>query len=171
MTDTIFISAGHSNSDPGACAHGRREADIAVDFRNMVAYYLDKANVEYLTDGTGTLNLPLRDAVKTAKDCFPAVEFHCNAGPASATGVEVLSGPQHASLAARLSKGISVDLGIRDRGAKPENSGQHHRLAFISDGKGLIVELFFITNKDDLAAYDDKKWVVARTVANILMTA
>ena len=28
---TILLSAGHSNTDPGAVAQGRREADIAVE--------------------------------------------------------------------------------------------------------------------------------------------
>lgn len=171
MADKIFLSAGHSQTDPGVVANGHREADVVVDFRNLVAYYLDKEGAEYLMDGTASQNWPLRDAIKAAKPCFPAVEFHCNSGPGTAAGVEVLSSKENSALAGRLAAGIAGVLGIRNRGAKPESSGQHHRLGFISDGGGLIVELFFLTNKADLAAYEAKKWLAARMVADILMTA
>ena len=60
-----------------------------------------------------------------------------------------------------------MTLGIRDRGAKPENAGQHHRLAFVRSG-GIIVELFFLTNPSDMAAYDARKWMAAREVAAVL---
>ncbi|MEO6657919.1 MAG: hypothetical protein ABIM73_06560, partial [Arenimonas sp.] len=63
---------------------------------------------------------------------------------------------------------LSNSLGIRNRGAKPENARQHHRLAFVQAG-GIIVELFFITNGNDLLAYDAKKWLAARAVAEVLL--
>ncbi len=164
---SVLLSAGHSNSDPGAVAQGRREADIAVEFRNIVAFYFDRLGVKYATDGKGTENLPLPQAVKLARLHKVAVEFHCNAGPSSATGVECLSDVSDAALSARICRAISEGLGIRDRGAKPENAGQHHRLAFVQAG-GIIVELFFLTNKGDLKAYEERKWVAARNVAEVL---
>lgn len=164
---SVLLSAGHSNTDPGAVANGRREADIAVEFRNLVAFYFDRMGVEYATDGKGTDNLPLPQAVRLARLHKVAVEFHCNAGPATATGVECLSDASDAALSARICRAISEGLGIRDRGAKPEGSGQHHRLAFVQSG-GIIVELFFLTNRKDLAAYYERKWVAARNVAEVL---
>lgn len=164
---SVLLSAGHSNTDPGAVANGRREADIAVEFRNLVAFYLDRAGLSYATDGKGTDNLPLPQAARLARLHNVAVEFHCNAGPSSATGVECLSDVSDAALSARICRAISEGLGIRDRGAKPENAGQHHRLAFVQAG-GIIVELFFLTNRDDLRAYYDRKWVAARNVAEVL---
>lgn len=165
---SIFLSAGHSGADPGAVAHGRREADIAVEFRNLVSFYLQRAHIAHQLDGNGTTNLPLREAVKIARRHHLAVEFHCNAAGPTATGVETLSGPANMALGARLSDVIAAALGIRDRGAKPENAGQHHRLAFVQAG-GIIVELFFITNAADLVAYDARKWVAAREVADVLI--
>lgn len=166
---TVFVAAGHSDADPGAVAQGRREADIALDMRNMVALYLERAAVPYGMDGRKLENLPLKTSVAQAKKYDIAVEFHCNAGAPAATGVEVLSAAKDRVLAAKISAAIAKALGIRDRGAKPENAGQHPRLAFISDGKGMIVELFFITNKGDLAAWDAKKWLAAKAVADILI--
>jgi N-acetylmuramoyl-L-alanine amidase len=166
---TIYLSAGHSTADPGAVAFGRREADIAVEFRNMVAFDLRRAEVQHDVDGHGKDNQSLRDTVKeTAKTDGIELEFHVNAGPAKATGVEVLAGPKDMALAAKISQSIADALQIRNRGAKPENAGQHHRLAFVQAG-GLIVELFFLTNPDDLAAYDARKWLAARAVADILI--
>lgn len=166
---SVFLSAGHSNMDPGAVAFGRREADIVVEFRNIVSFYLHRAGVLHELDGEGTENLPLGKAVKAAVKHPIAVEFHCNAAASpAARGVETLSAPGDVSLGSRLCHAIAETLPTRNRGAKPENSGQHHRLAFVQAG-GIIVELFFITSKLDLDAYDARKWLVARAVAEVLI--
>lgn len=166
---SIFVSAGHSDVDPGAVAFGRKEADIAVEFRNMVAFYLQREGAPHELDGKGTQNLPLKQAAASAKRHPIAVEFHCNAAAsASATGAETLSGPGNMALGELLSSSIAGALRIRNRGAKDEQSGQHSRLAFVQAG-GIIVELLFITNAADLAAYDARKWLAAQAVANVLI--
>lgn len=175
----IFLSAGHSTVDPGAVGYSldakgkrveRKEADIAVEMRNMVSFYLSQSNVKHFIDGKGTDNIPLSKAVKLVGKNRPAIEFHCNAGPPTATGVETLSAAKDTALGNQICDAISSTLGIKSRGAKLENSGQHHRLAFVQAG-GIIVELFFISSAKDLAAYDAKKWLVAKAVANVLMKA
>lgn len=166
----MYISAGHSNTDPGAVAFGRREADIVVEFRNIVSFYLQRDKVRHELDGHGTDNMPLREVVKQSRKHRVSVEFHCNAAGPTATGVEVLCAPKDQEVAAQICDAISSQLGIRNRGVKPENAGQHHRLAFVQAG-GMIVELFFLTNKKDLAAYDARKWLAAREVARILAEA
>lgn len=164
----MYISAGHSNVDPGACANGKREADIAVEFRNMVSFYLQRLNVRHELDANGTTNLPLGETVKRSRKHAVSVEFHCNASTnATATGVEVLCDPKDKKTASKICDAISTTLGIRNRGVKPENAGQHSRLAFVQAG-GMIVELFFITNADDLARYESRKWVAAKAVAEAL---
>jgi N-acetylmuramoyl-L-alanine amidase len=164
----MFLSAGHSEADPGACAQGRREAEIAVDFRNMVSAYLIRAGVVHETDGTSTRNLPLRDAVRSAARHTVAVEFHCNASSnPNAGGVETLSKPNRLQVGSRICAAVADTLLIRNRGPKLDNSGQHHRLAFCEAG-GIIVELFFLTSVTDLRAYDARKWLAAREVARVL---
>ena len=168
---TILLSAGHSNTDPGAVAQGRREADIAVEFRNMVSFYLMREGVPHVTDGKGTDNYPLKEAAKMAALHDFAVEFHCNAAAShKAGGAEVLAGKDDMGLAAKLSEAIATALKIPNRGAKPENAGQHHRLAFVQAG-GVIVELFFLTSPTDLKAYYDRKWLAAQAVAEVLKRA
>lgn len=164
----IVITAGHSNSDPGAVNGSVTEAHIVTDFRNIVAFYLRQLDVNFATDGAGHENWPLSDAIKLAQFSSVAVEFHCNAfsNPA-ATGVETLSQEKDKAIGARLCAAVADELGIANRGAKGEGSGQHSRLGFVRAG-GIILELFFISNPDDLRRYLDKKWLVARAVAQTL---
>lgn len=166
----IFLSAGHSNEDPGAVAFGRKEADIVAELRNIVAFYLVHWGVPVMVDGTGTDNVPLGQTVRMIGNNRPALEFHCNAANTTlASGVETLSNAKDLALGERLCAAIAGVLNIRNRGAKPENSGQHHRLAFVQAG-GIIVELFFISNPNDLAAYDAKKWLVGKAIAQVLVS-
>lgn len=165
---SIFISAGHSNTDPGAVANGVKESEVVVEFRNMVAFYLRKAKVGHATDGEYAENWSLNKACAAARGYPVAVEFHLNASDnPRATGVETLSAPKDYRLGGNICKAVSRILDIRNRGAKPEGAGQHKRLAFVRAG-GIIVELFFVTNKHDLAMYAEKKWLVAKTVASII---
>lgn len=167
----MYISAGHSETDPGAVAFKRKEADIAVEMRNIVSFYLTRLGRPHELDSTGTNNLPLAATVKSSRKHNTSLEFHCNASESqAATGCEVLCAADDNALAARICAAISNTLGIRNRGVKAENSGQHSRLAFIQAG-GMIVELFFITNPRDLAAYDAKKWLLGKAIADVLADA
>lgn len=170
----IVITAGHSTTDPGAVGGGLTEADICTDFRNLVAHYLKAAGVPFTTDGKEGENLPLARAIALVKAAGPgvlAVEFHCNAAAnPAATGVESLSSEKGKALGAAMCKAIADTIGIKNRGAKGEASGQHSRLGFVQAG-GVILELFFISNPDDRRRYLDKKWLVAKAVAGVLTAA
>lgn len=166
---TLFISAGHSAKDPGASGHGYTEAEIVTELRNIVSFYLTRASIPHTVDSDSTTkNLPLAAAIKLARKADIAVEFHCNAGPASATGVETLGGPADMACGTAICKAIAKVLGIKNRGAKPEASGQHSRLGFVQAG-GLIVELFFISSASDVAVYQAKKWLVGKAIADVLI--
>ena len=169
---TIAITAGHSNTDCGAVGINlRKEADITVEMRNIVASYLKSAGVPFITDGVGKDNQPLSTAINVAKSANFAVEFHCNAGSATAKGVEVLGNPAHKVQAQALANAVANALKTTvrgDNGYKPEDSGQHSKLGYISKGNGVILELFFITNAYELSQYDNFKWVVGRNIADVL---
>jgi N-acetylmuramoyl-L-alanine amidase len=173
----ILVSAGHSDTDPGAVnKHGRKEADIARDMRNMVALYLRRdSNYRITTDGISMNNKPLREAVRLVgkgKDDI-AIEFHCNAFHSEAArGTEALAQSKDKELSQILCKAVSevMDTPVRgsDGGWKHEGSGQHSRLAFVRAG-GIILELFFLTNPSELATWDAKKWLVAKRVAKEIL--
>lgn len=170
----ITITAGHSNKDPGAVnvRSNTTEASIACDMRNMVASYLNKAGVNYRTDGTGTTNQPLNAAIKLISDAKVAVEFHCNASSSGASkGVEALAQPKNRSLCQRLCMAVANVTGspLRgDKGYQPETAGQHTRLGYVRAG-GIILELFFISNDAELAIWNAKKWLIAKAVASVLI--
>lgn len=169
QTETLLISAGHSDTVPGATGHGYTEADIVLEFRDLLADYL-RSKVVFAKDGEPGQNLPLRTAAALAAKHDVAIEFHCNAFNGTATGVETLSRPEHYPLGNALCQAISETLGIPNRGAKPEGSGQHSRLAFASSG-GIIVELFFIDNKKDLAKYIANRGRSVKAVGDVLVNA
>lgn len=174
MTKSITITAGHSNVDPGAVntLTKDREADIVIDMRNMVSAYLRKEGITVLTDGDNGINQPLNQAVKLVKSSSIAVEFHCNASSnPSAKGIEALSQVKDKVLAQALCKAVASVTGSSLRGTQgwqPEDAGQHSRLAYVSAG-GIILELFFISNPEELATWKDKKWLVAKAVAQVLI--
>ncbi len=167
----FVITAGHSNTDPGAVANGRKEADIACEMRNMVALKLRQRGHTVTTDGAGGINLPLTDAIRLVRDGYPAIEFHCNAAAAAtATGVETIGRMRDKLAAQRISKAIGDVLGLRLRGDKgwiDQSQSARGRLGFVQAG-GMIVELFFLTNTADLAAWDARKWLVATAVVDAL---
>ena len=172
MGNIITITAGHSNTDPGACNGLHREADKAQDMRNIVAYYLKQAGVEFRVDGEGKGNLPLNKAIALIKGSKLAVEFHCNASSnKTARGVEALSQLKDKAISQKLCQAVADVMGIPlrgERGWKPENSGQHSRLGYVANG-GVILELFFISNDTELATWEERKWLVGKAVATVLI--
>lgn len=174
MQKTITITAGHSNQDCGAINPKTKttEASIACDMRNMVAFYLKQAGISYRTDGSGSVNQSLKDAIKLVHGSAAAVEFHCNAASnPAARGVEALAQSKDRVLCQRLCQAVASAMGIPLRGNggfKPENAGQHTRLGYVRAG-GIILELFFITNDQELAVWTAKKWLVAKAVAEVLI--
>ena len=168
----ITITAGHSNTDPGAVNGSDREADIAQDMRNIVASILrTDFGLEVKTDGEGKGNLPLREAVKLIKGSRLAVEFHTNAAVnKTATGIEALSTPKNKAACQRLCRAVEQATGWKLRsedGYKPDNAGQHSRLAYAQAG-GIILEPFFISNDVDLAQWKQTKWSICRAIANAI---
>lgn len=168
----VVITAGHSNTDPGAVNGNITEASIATDMRNMVALYLERKGIAVVTDGEGSDNQTLRSAIKLIKKGEIAIEFHCNAFHSPrAGGVEALAQPKDKAICRALCEAVSDIMSIstrgNDGGFKPENSGQHSRLGYVRNG-GIILELFFISNPTELATYQAKKWLIAREIADVI---
>ncbi len=166
------ITAGHSNSDPGAVNGKVKEADLAVNFRNAVTHYLREAGLQVKNDGTGAKNDPLSAAVKLIQGSSVAVEFHMNAAASKqANGVETIALPKDKKLAQDLSKAVADALGSRlrgDNGWIDQSRSARGRLAYVNAG-GLIVELGFISNEDELARFNARYWLAAKAVAKVLI--
>ena len=168
----VTVTAGHSNKDPGAVNGKFKEAELVSQFRNAVAYYLREAGIQYKTDGVGILNQDLNAAIKLMKGSSVAVEFHMNAATSKqANGVETIALPKDKKLAQDLSKAVADAFGSRlrgDNGWIDQSQSARGKLGFISNG-GLIVELGFISNEEELFQFNARYWSAAKAVAMILI--
>ena len=123
-----------------------------------------------LTDGEGATNWALSQAAELAKQGVIAIEIHCNAFRLpSASGVETLSQAIDFVLGRALCEAISTELNIPNRGAKPENAGQHDSLAFVQAG-GIVLEMFFLSNSNDLNAYLTNSDKVIQSMATVIVS-
>ena len=168
----VTVTAGHSNTDPGAVNGKYKEAELVRNFRNAVAHYLLSAGLAIKTDGTGTINLPLNNAIALAKGASIAVEFHMNAATSKqANGIETIALPKDKKLAQDLSKAVADAFGSRlrgDNGWIDQSQSARGKLGFISNG-GLIVELGFISNEEELFQFNARYWSAAKAVAKVLI--
>lgn len=167
----LTITAGHSDSDPGAVQNGAIEHALMTELRDIVAIKLRDAGHEVRTDGARWQNLPLVHAMTLVPGAKWAIELHTNSSEDPyATGVEVVSLPAQKDKAQRLARAIADTLGLRLRGEGGwiDQSKTHRgRLGFVRVG-GMVVEAFFISNRADLAVYQARKWTVASAIASVL---
>lgn len=149
---SILISAGHGGTDPGVVVGSHKEADLARRLRNAIAEKLRARGAKVVTDGQALTNLPLKQALQLTRNAQICVEIHFNAAAnLNATGTEALSRTPARPLAQSLCQAIGDATGLRlrgDKGWRPTDSGQHHRLAFCEAG-GVILEVCFLTNLSD----------------------
>lgn len=168
----VTVTAGHSNKDPGAVNGKFKEAELVSQFRNAVAYYLREAGIQYKTDGVGILNQDLNAAIKLIKGSSVAIEFHMNAATSKqANGIETIALPKDKKLAQELSKAVADAFGSRlrgDNGWIDQSQSARGKLGFISNG-GLIVELGFISNEEELFQFNARYWSAAKAVAKVLI--
>lgn len=170
----IAIDPGHGMSnitddvyDPGAVHKNRVEADInlavaltlkAECVAERTAYYMIR------DDKTDHVPVELRDDRAHAAGCTHYVSIHCNAGPASARGIEVFyrdagdkdfGGRFLAAFKARFP-------GLPIRGLKHESLTARGRLAVMSfQGYAILIECGFVTNDADSIAIQSRAFRLA----------
>lgn len=174
---TAFVSAGHNPKgikvDPGACANGLREADLAVEFRNLVVSELLKRKLKVITDKDDERLGDYLKRIQTGSGSV-VLEFHFDAAAStSATGTTSLFG----SDADRLDKAFAKELvettaavlGIKNRGALSEIESHRGSLGLMREqGIVSLLEICFITNQSDLDKYAFNKNALAVKIAEIV---
>lgn len=184
----IFSSAGHCNArnhpnrDSGAVGVGGRwEADETVKVRDRVNAILRSRGYSVIEDGPTE---SLRQYLARIKPgpASVVVEFHFDASAnPKASGCSVLVGDDSSknsqNMARELGQAISTSLGIRLRdggdgdGILFEKESHRGRLGLMREaGTVALVEVCFISNPDDMAAYDDlsKFEAMCQGVANVI---
>lgn len=178
-----FISAGHCakpgpTHDPGAPGvNGRWEANETVKIRNRVIEIIKSRGItDIIQDADGeSLSQYLR-RIRTG-DGSMVCEFHFNAGKPEATGVETLieidGDKLDIACAREFSAVTSSILGIPmrgNRGVKTEADTRHKRLALMKeDGIIVLVEVAFITNPNDMNAFDANFESLCQAYADIII--
>lgn len=174
---TAFISAGHNPKgikvDPGAVANGFHEADLAVEFRNLVVNLLQKRNVKVITDKDDERLGDYLKRIQTGSGSV-VLEFHFDAAASTtATGTTALIG----SDADRLDKAFAKELAdttaevlsIKNRGVLSEKDSHRGSLGLMREqGIVALLELCFITNDKDLNSYFLNKNELAVKIADIV---
>lgn len=160
---SIYISAGHSDTDPGAVAiHDGveyHEETLVANFRNKLVEYLNqKQSIDVFCDGTGPVNKDRNVAINEAKKINgPRIDIHMNASENNAAnGTEVISNPSKKKIAQDIAKIIADSLGNKLRGANgwiDQSQSKRGKLAWINSLDGILIELCFISNKTELQRF------------------
>lgn len=174
----VFISAGHNPNgikpDPGAVGNGKREADLTVEFRNLVLAELQKKDVNAVCDNDSERLGQYLERIKTGSGSV-VLEFHFDAAAsASATGTTVLIGgdadKNDKSFAKEIVEATANILQIKNRGVISETESHRGRLGLMREsGTVALLELCFISNPADLKAYEKGKHALAEKIADILI--
>ncbi len=166
------ITAGHGAGDPGAvAADGTTEAALMAELRNIVAGKLRSGGHQVKTDGAAWQNLPLVHALTLIPGADVAVELHMNASNSvTARGVEVISLPARKELARTIARRIAhvIESPVRGAGGWIDQSqSARGRLGFVRMG-GLVVEVGFISNTEELHMVRSRLWLVASAIVAAL---
>jgi len=174
----IFISAGHNPKgikvDSGAVGNGYTEANLAVEFRNLVIAQLKAKKVTYVSDNDDERLAQYLERIKTG-NASVVLEFHFDASDNStATGCTSLIGTDADRLdiafARELVNATAARLGIKNRGVKSEAESHRGRLALMREnGIVCLLELCFVSNIQDLTAYHENKLQLAKDIADIVI--
>ncbi len=156
---TICIDAGHGGRDPGACAGGVREKDIALKVAKLIGGKLAGYNIVYTRNGDTHPTLSERAALANTAKADIFVSIHCNsATSAQANGVEAYThtspSDRAVTAASAIYKRLLAASGMSGRGIKAAN------YAVLRETKmpAVLVELGFISNAADRAKLTDAVW-------------
>ena len=186
----IFILRGHGNGDPGACANGYTEENLAQVIVDRVVELLKGKDVKVFTNSKTQNNYVTNCLNPHTFNYKFGYTIHLNSASASASGTEIFVpiNEQYVNTETKMCKEIANTLGISVRGVKSRdyNSESTH-LRLEKDGSkgtdyykeirqswqnGLshsIIELCFISNSNDVKQLLNKKEKVCRIIANNIL--
>lgn len=172
----IYLTAGHRGGTTGANYNGIKEAEETIWLRNEIAERLKDKGVEVMLDNdSASLSEVIATINADCKKTDICVDLHFNAvGNPSANGTEVFkpfnSSDTEIEVAEDLLYATCMVLNTKNRGVKREGEGTHQRLAMLSDVacNSVLVEVCFISNKEDANKYKEKReelvWIYAENL-------
>lgn len=174
----IFLTAGHHNNDSGAIGNDYKESDLTKEIRDLTLTRIKQLSPHtkvWADNDNDTLSQVIAKvkALATAKDIWVELHFDAASSP-TATGATALvaTGAREKSkeLANDLVSIGSKVLGIRNRGVKTELESNRGRLGMLhTAASSVLYEVAFISNKDDVEAYQDFKLWLSDELARVLI--
>jgi len=166
MRRIIILDPGHGmgnrragSFDPGAVASGIREADIVMDWANVLREILLERGhrvVRTRIDHKDPASIGQRAKIAKQYQGDVMLSLHCNAANGKANGTETFyRGINHKAKAESITAAVCKALGTRNRGAKTESQSQHARLAVMSFQPCFLLEIGFIDHPGDRAKMID----------------
>lgn len=145
---SVFLSAGHGGSNPGAVAYGLKEKDINLQTLLACKEILEKNNIRVVCSRITDENDPVQEEVieANASGCDLAVSFHANAG--GGDGFEAFCNLKNAD-AVKLAKIAEKYIELLDQNSRGIKDGMH--LYFVRNTKmtSILFESFFLDNVND----------------------
>lgn len=169
-----FPSGGHHNSDPGAVANGYSEFELMSMFRNKVTAYLEKKGHRYITDKDWETNSQYQNRIKPREGDF-LIDFHADAASNKlVSGVGTFVSNNAGVVSKRAAKeivdGLAKIMGIPNRGVKDESQTARKRIGILNKpGAAVLVELFFITNPNDIKAFLDNLECIVEFIGQMII--
>jgi N-acetylmuramoyl-L-alanine amidase len=166
MRRIIILDPGHGmgnrragSFDPGAVAGGIREADVVMDWANVLREILMERGhrvVRTRIDHKDPASIGQRAKIAKQYHGDVMLSLHCNAANGKANGTETFyRGINHKAKAESITAAVCKALGTRNRGAKTESQSQHARLAVMSFQPCFLLEIGFIDHPGDRAKMID----------------
>ena len=162
----ICIDPGHGGKDPGACAGGVQEKDVALKVAQMIGSKLSGYKVIYTRSDDTYPTLSERAALANTAKADLFISVHCNsATSAQANGIEVFTHTSQSKGAVAAAKAVYRRLlpvsGMNGRGVKNAN------LQVLRDTAmpAVLVELGFLSNAGDRAKLTAADWQEKAAVA------
>jgi N-acetylmuramoyl-L-alanine amidase len=178
---TVCIDPGHGMSnrragvyDPGACAFGKKEAEIAMDWANELRAILQARGhkvVRTRINGTDPAPVGHRAEIAEKFGCEIMLSIHCNAANGQANGTETFYRSEgNKPMAEKINAALCKALGTKSRGVKTESASHHARLAVMAFQPCFLIELGFIDHAGDLAAMVDpvRRLAACEAIAELL---
>lgn len=145
---TVFLSAGHGGTQPGAVAYGLKEKDINLNTLLGCKAALERHGVKVIASRLKDENDPVENEAKeaNASGADVAVSFHANAGGGDGFEVYYYSTNEKDKKLAQLCEKHIKAIGQNSRGLKKGNS-----LYWCKNTKmtSCLVESFFVDNDKD----------------------
>jgi N-acetylmuramoyl-L-alanine amidase len=177
----VCLDPGHGMSnlragvyDSGACAFGKKEAEIAMEWANELRAILQARGHKVTRtriNSTDPAPVGERAGIAGQYGCDIMLSIHCNAANGAANGTETFyRGEGNKAMAEKINAALCKSLGTKSRGVKTESQSQHARLAVMAFQPCFLIELGFIDNAADLERMIDpvRRLAACEAIAELL---